>query len=279
MSVPVRVGALAEYFEVLCIAPFGPEEFVGRGECFFSCDVDHKFRARKDKNYVMAESYLCPDIVVMKILIVSATEMEVNAMKRSWRKKHHIDFLTTGAGMTATAYHLAKRFSVKKYDLAINIGLAGSFRKEIKLGEVVNVVSDCFADLGAEDGNKFLSSFEIGLQKKNQFPFGNGILTPVRTNSSALKHFRKVKGITVNTVHGEVKSIANVKRKFNPDIETMEGAAFFYACMMEKVPCIQLRSISNYVVRRNKAKWNIELALEELHQQVNKFISDCTHEL
>ena len=52
----------------------------------------------------------------------------------------------------------------KKYDLAVNMGLAGTFRDEINIGEVVNVVTDCFADLGAEDGTKFLTLNQLGLQ-------------------------------------------------------------------------------------------------------------------
>jgi futalosine hydrolase len=80
-----------------------------------------------------------------------------------------------------------------------------------------------------------------------------------------LKNLRQVDAVTVNTVHGNEKSIKSVKRKYNPDIESMEGAAFFYVCMMEKIPCIQLRAVSNYVERRNKNSWNIPLAIRNLN--------------
>lgn len=181
--------------------------------------------------------------------------------------------MVTGIGMTAMAYHLAKILGRKKYDLAINIGLAGSFKEEIAIGEVVNVMSDCFADLGAEDGSNFLTLAEIGLQKKNQFPFRNEkLINPGAKKYSDLKKRRPVNAITINTVHGNEKSIGSAVRKFNPDIESMEGAAFFYVCMLEKIPCIQLRAISNYVERRNKNKWNIPLALKNLDDVTFEFL-------
>lgn len=211
----------------------------------------------------------------MKILVTAATELEIAPLKKlaaTGSLKKRPNFLVTGIGMTATAYHLAKN-NMKAYDLAVNIGLAGSFKRKISLGEVVNVTSDCFADLGAEDGSNFLTLAEIGLQKKNLFPFRNGRLFNLTSKKySALKKLKKVNAITVNTVHGNEKSIKSAVKKYNPDMESMEGAAFFYVCMMEKIPCVQLRAISNFVERRNKDKWNIPLALKNLTELTFDFL-------
>ena len=211
--------------------------------------------------------------------MIAATEEEIKGVRSLAEKKliDHlkIDFLITGVGMTATAYSLMKRIAVRKYQLAINIGLAGSFRKEIKIGETVAVVSDTFADLGAEDGDEFLSVFEIGLQQEDHFPFLNGKLkSDAHEKYPALKALKKVKAITVNTVHGNDDSIQKTIRKFHPDIESMEGAAFFYVCMMERVPYIQLRAISNHVERRNRSNWNIEVAIKSLNEAVTKLLNE-----
>jgi len=73
----------------------------------------------------------------MRILIVAATEIEIAATRNHYSQAPvlniSIDFLVTGVGMTATAYSLTKRLSQRKYDLVINIGVAGSFRPEISL--------------------------------------------------------------------------------------------------------------------------------------------------
>jgi futalosine hydrolase len=212
----------------------------------------------------------------MKLLIVAATELEAETIeKKMWKENsHQVDFLITGVGMPSTTYSLTKRLSKKRYDLALNIGLAGTFREEINIGEVVNVVTDCFADLGAEDGEKFLTINQLGLFDEDKFPFWNGKLkTDEAQNHRSLTPLKNVKGITVNTVHGNETSIHRVIQKFHADIESMEGAAFIYVCLMEKIPCIQLRAISNRVEHRNRALWNIELALRNLNEVLSHFIA------
>jgi futalosine hydrolase len=81
------------------------------------------------------------------------------------------------------------------------------------------------------------------------------------------QRWKKVHGITVNTVHGDEDSIDKISTAFKAEVETMEGAAFFYACRMMDVPCIQLRAISNYVERRNKAAWKLGLAINQLAEE------------
>lgn len=211
----------------------------------------------------------------MKILLVSATKFEITPLLKTVRKirsgedlssyrmgKHAVDVLITGVGMTQTAFRLGKILSQKKYDIAINTGLAGSFRKGLQLGEVVNVTADCFADFGTEDGRKFLTAEEIKLVSAIQY----------RAPGKVTGELKKVKGITVNTVHGNTASIKKAVKKFNPDIETMEGAAFFLACTEEEIPCIQIRAISNYVVRRNKKKWETHRAITNLNNFIEKMI-------
>ena len=61
-------------------------------------------------------------------------------------------------------------------------------------------------------------------------------------------------------------------KRLNPDIESMEGAAVFKVCEEMRVPCIQIRSISNKVERRNKENWNLDLAISNLNTEVEKII-------
>ena len=84
---------------------------------------------------------------------------------------------------------------------------------------------------------------------------------------------RKVKGVTVNTVHGIENSIHKMVERLYPDIESMEGAAVFKVCEEMRVSCIQIRSISNKVEKRNKESWNLPLAISNLNIEVEKIIS------
>ena len=104
-----------------------------------------------------------------RILIVAATEKEagilLNAGGGFEKEDHKIDTLVTGVGSMNTSWSLLKWFSVnEKPDLAINIGIAGSFKKDIATGDVVIAVSDCFADAGVESGRAFLTLAEAGLE-------------------------------------------------------------------------------------------------------------------
>jgi futalosine hydrolase len=221
----------------------------------------------------------------MKILIVAATIQEVLPFIKSMNlkektkdtlyigeyKTYQLEILVTGIGMVTTAYYLTKMLIQNKYDLALNVGIAGSYKKEIAVGDVVNVVEDRFSELGAEDGDNFISMQEIQLQSKGSTPeLYAPMINPYTNDLKSSDIYRKVKGITVNTIHGNEKGISKIVEKFNPDIETMEGAAFMYVCLSEGVKFIQLRAISNYIERRNKEKWNIPLSVQNLNNNLHQ---------
>lgn len=216
----------------------------------------------------------------MKILLVAATRNEIEPFLSSRKGvassitavDHTIEFLITGVGMVATAFALGRHLAGNQYDLAINAGIAGSFDFSIALGEVVLITEDLFAEQGAEDGEGFISLKELGLGENLQLADGSwqqaDNTNPNNFNFKNLDQIRKVKAITVNKVHGNEFSISQTLSRFNAQVESMEGAAFFYACNQSKTPCLQIRSISNYVERRNKEKWNIGLAVKNLNDQL-----------
>ena len=102
----------------------------------------------------------------MKILVVVATSPEVEGLKNalSTDELKAVDFLITGVGMVNTTFELTRLLSSTKYDYIINIGIAGSFDRTISLGEVVWVRKELFSEMGAEDGDDFLSLIQLGLQ-------------------------------------------------------------------------------------------------------------------
>lgn len=170
--------------------------------------------------------------------------------------------------MVATAAWLGRTLSTANYDLAINAGVGGSFGDKPGLGEVVLVNSDFFPELGAEDGDTFLSIHDLQLLGENETPFQRSRLFATGMDWPQLKKLPRVEGITVNTVHGNEKSIQAIRSQYHPDVESMEGAAFFYACITAEQPCIQMRAISNRVERRNRDAWNIALAIRNLNDQL-----------
>ena len=86
----------------------------------------------------------------MKILLVVATELEI--IKDKFKD---CNVLITGMGMINTSIEITKELMQDKYDLVINMGVAGSFSKDYVIGDVVEVVEDNFSEFGFEDGNDF----------------------------------------------------------------------------------------------------------------------------
>ena len=219
----------------------------------------------------------------MNLLITSATWNEIKPLEDFLLKldeagrlrEHAVEICITGVGGAQTAFHLGKILLTGKWDLAIQLGICGSFKKEFEIGHTVNVVEECFADLGAEDDKTFLDVFQIGLLDADKFPFENGkLLNTTPISFSGLEQLPKARGISVNKIHGNEQSILGVTAKYHGEVESMEGAAFFYCCKMAAIPFLQIRTVSNFVERRDKNKWNISLAIKNLNDTAQKIIEE-----
>ena len=205
----------------------------------------------------------------MKTLVVAATKAELtffyqhfNLPEGDFVESKNFDLLITGVGMVATAFALGKHLS-SKYSLVVNFGIAGSFDRDMALGTVLNITEDTFAELGAENGDEFLTISDLG--------FGENHYTS-KTNINI--NLPIAKGITVNCVTGSEKSIKNLIKRLKPTTESMEGAAVFYASKQLNIDCLQIRSISNYVEPRNKDNWKIGLAIKNLNDWAIAFVGE-----
>ena len=160
--------------------------------------------------------------------------------------------------MVATAGRCARALATARHDVALNLGVCGSFDAALGPGTVVHVVRDRLAELGAEDGDAFLTLRDLQLEGDDEF------VNQTPPASVALAELPAVSGITVNTVHGQERSIAAVVRRLQPQVESMEGAAFMFACRLSGVPFAQVRAVSNVVERRNRAAWKMHEAIGSL---------------
>ena len=223
----------------------------------------------------------------MRVLVVAATAAEVDPLvaglsrvaetgPRSTRYiggGREIDVLITGVGMVATSTWCSRTLCAEQFDAALNLGVCGSFRAALEPGSVVNVVTDRLAELGAEDGDAFLTIQQMNLLRDDEFPFTGGRLVNASTPPfGAMNDLPKVEGITVSTVHGNEASIARVTERFNPDVESMEGAAFMYACLVHGVPFAQVRAVSNIVERRNRSAWKLTEAIAALALEARRIL-------
>lgn len=212
------------------------------------------------------------------ILVAAATAKEIEPfiepLKEGQFSEKNIDILITGIGLTASTYHLAGQLKLKKYNLVIQAGVAGSFELQTPLGAVVAVKQDTIADQSVVELKKLRTLFDLKLVPNDQHPYKKGwLLNPDR---EILKKTRLkiVKGISINQISTSKQMIQFYRDVFDPVTESMEGAALHYVCLMEKIPFLQIRSISNYIGERNKKKWDMRDSILNLNQALISIISN-----
>jgi futalosine hydrolase len=215
----------------------------------------------------------------MNCLLAAATAPEISIFLDHYRHSNKtafvdisLDVLITGVGLTATTYSLARQFRLKQPDLVIQAGIAGCFDRNIPLGSIVAVKQDTIADEGVLENGVFKTVFDLKLASPNLYPYKNGWLTNADTGIFKRNKYRAVKGISINRISTGARLIQSIIEKFDPAVETMEGAALHYTCLSEKTPFLQLRGISNYVGERNKSKWKMKEAIENLNKELIRLL-------
>jgi futalosine hydrolase len=216
----------------------------------------------------------------LRLLIVSATSIEIKPLLEELGEgqemqyrvtrylfgRFQVDVLITGVGMVPTAVYTSMVLGLYEYDAVINAGICGSFNRSITLGTVLNIVTDCLPETGAEDGEHFLSLIDLNLLDQDEFPFNGGkLVNDSLFESELIGSLPRSNGVTVNTVHGNALNIEAFLKRNQADVESMEGAAFMFSCKLHKIRHIQVRSVSNYIEDRNLSNWQIPLAIKNLN--------------
>jgi futalosine hydrolase len=220
----------------------------------------------------------------VKITIVAATKLEILPMLGQFHAKagdftglyiasDHLHFLVTGMGMMNTAAHLALYCSNHERDFYINAGICGAFNRILSLGDVVQITSETYGDFGVENDDQFEDFFDLGFIDKKEDAFQYGLCEPILSVYHQQVNLPKATSITVNKVHGNVNTIKTIEDKYNADIENMEGLAFYYVLKLIQKPGIEIRAVSNYVEKRNKNNWEIELAVKHLNDEIVQLIN------
>ncbi|HKZ66746.1 MAG TPA: hypothetical protein VJ111_10340, partial [Chitinophagaceae bacterium] len=183
----------------------------------------------------------------------------------------HLDILITGIGLTATTYSITKQIQIRRPDIIIQAGIGGCFNQDLVLGSVVAIKQEAIGDQAVIEKGKLKTLFDLNLLTNNQFPFSKGWLI---NKSDVLKRIklRKVKGITINEITTSKKKIKLYQDIFDPVIESLEGAALHYICLMEKIQFLQIRSASNYIGERNKKNWNMKDSIGNLNKEIIRLL-------
>ena len=201
--------------------------------------------------------------------------MEIAPFLERFRSKKdfpaNIDILITGIGLTATTYSLMKQLQIKRPKIIIQAGVGGCFDTNYSLGSVMAIKQEAIADQSVIELDKLKTLFHLKLVPQNQYPFSKGWLV---NKSEVLKKIKlkKVTGVSTNEITTSKQKVKFYKETFNPVVESMEGAALHYVCLMEKIPFLQIRSISNYIGERNKKNWNMKESIINLNKELTSLL-------
>lgn len=214
------------------------------------------------------------------ILLIAATAREITPFIELMRsdakqfKNRNVDLLISGIGLTASTYHLLRQLKLKKYDIVIQAGVAGCFDLSVPLGTVVAIKQEAIADQSVIELQRLKTIFDLKLVPQDQQPYKKGWLKNPNTGLLKFSGLKIIKGISVNQISTSKKIIDFYKERFDPVTESMEGAALHYVCLMEKIPFIQIRSISNYIGERNKKNWDLNKSVKNLNKALTKLINN-----
>jgi len=207
----------------------------------------------------------------MHLLLLSATDIEMSETA-NWLNNHSRGLnvlkpklLISGIGQLQTAYALQSRIRFERPALVIQAGIGGSSAMG-DMGKVFAIGSEQIADLGVMEATGFTDIFDMGLENRDRFPFRDGKLENPYKSLLQWSGLPVLDGITVN----EIKSTDFPGYQRNPFriVESLEGAALHFVCLMEKVPFLQIRSVANMIGDRDKSRWKTKDALKKLHEEL-----------
>lgn len=224
----------------------------------------------------------------MKRILVMAAEQEeldaaiaaYNGCRGQLKNIAEVKFMLCGIGAVSTCYAITKEIYTaaaagKRYEIAILVGLAGSYDlQKFPIGSVALIEKAYLGDLGFDTPTGLKTLFDTKVLDSNIFPFKEGALCRLEAGAETeefLKRFKPASAVTRQTFTGDRLKRDEIVSKFNSEIEDMEGAALHYVCLMEKIPFFQLRGVSNEVGERDRGKWNAPLALDAIKKAMLEF--------
>jgi futalosine hydrolase len=211
----------------------------------------------------------------MKLVIAAATELELQPFIHLMGVKNglSIEGWITGVGSIATTYFLSENVSNQFQHLIIQVGISGCFSDAFGVGTAVVVQDEMINDMGVFENNSYQDLFGLGLLNENTAPFSNGMLHNHHDILIKKTNLPLVRSMSVNEISTNAKKISLFKDVYKADIETMEGSAFHYVCLMRNIPFVQIRGISNVVGERDKSNWKIKEAIESIFPPLQNLIS------
>ena len=188
----------------------------------------------------------------MDLLVAAATELECALLKDRVRT------IVTGVGQVNMAHALTLAIEARRPEGIIVVGIGGAYTGAgLKIGDVVCAESESFGDLGVETPDGFLELTEF---LQSTYPLQ---LFPAPTQA---------RFVTVSTCTGTDELSARIQARTNGQVENMEGAAAAQVAARYGIPLGEIRGISNFTGRRDRATWKVKEAAHAAQMTLGKWL-------
>jgi futalosine hydrolase len=202
--------------------------------------------------------------VSLRVLVVTAVAAERDALRAGWADG--LTVVAVGVGPAAAGAGTARLLALAEaagspYRAVLAAGIGGGFPGRAEPGATVLADVSIAADLGAQSPGGYLSLDELGFGR-TRAPADPDLLAALR---GALPGAVPGAVLTVSTVTGTAES-ARLLAARHPDAvaEGMEGFGAATAAEQAGVAFAELRTVSNPVGPRDRARWRIAEALAAL---------------
>ena len=180
--------------------------------------------------------------------------------------------LQSGYDKTNTAHSLTCLLETVRPELVLQVGVGGAFREAgLGLGDIVVATEEIYADTGVRTPDGWISTKEFNsplLEKDghlfwNRFPLDDGLASRcakvIADGEWGASTPKIVAGpcVTLSEVSGSTARGDELHRRWGALLESMEGAAAAHVCAIYDVPFLEIRSVSNLVVDRDRESWEV----------------------
>lgn len=165
--------------------------------------------------------------------------------------------------------------------LIINFGVGGAYPSSgLKIGDIAVATKEIYIDEGVLLKNGFhtletigIPLFNIRRQKYfNEFPLDKKLCKAALNSAKLITYAKSGIFATVSSCTGTKKRAEEISMKYNAICENMEGAAVAHLCCLYRIPCVEIRGISNIIEDRDTKKWDVRLASENCQRAVMELL-------
>ncbi len=194
-------------------------------------------------------------------LVTAATRMELSACVERLTPGVVVATLVTGIGPLEAAVRLAARLSRHGGEIraVANVGVAGAYAAG---GRGPTLLDLCLArcevlgDLGVCAGQGVARLHPAILDQAEVLELDRELVDrATKLLTWAGETPRSGTFVTVSSASGSFRRAAALGREFAALCENMEGAAVARVCAEWRLPCLELRAISNVAGERRKERW------------------------